>query len=244
MRGYKDRGIVFKQIDVHEADKIVSIFTKYHGRIDAIAKGIRRTTSRKAGNMDLFSLSKFSFVKGKNLDIITEAELLDSQESLRGQLDSQFVVFYICELLDRFLQLEERDTQLFNLLIELLDELQVSKNYLPLHAFELKLMSTQGFEPNLYTCLLCGKSFRERDERYVTRQEVGLYCSNETVQKDQSVSDRSLRILRYLITADISDAKKVNSDRSTLQEIQRILFTWLEVITEKEIRSKKFLLAK
>jgi len=77
MRSYKTEGIVLKRINYGEADRILTIYTKRHGKIRAIAKGVRKLTSRKAGSLELFNNVVLFLVKGKNLDIITEAQTVD-----------------------------------------------------------------------------------------------------------------------------------------------------------------------
>lgn len=238
---YKDIGFVFRQVNLGETDKIISIFSKKHGRIDAIVKGVRKIASRKAGSIDLMNLARFSFAKGTNIDIVTEVTLVDDYQSLKLMLDSDFILFYLCELLDKFLQPEESDFKSFNLLVILLKELSLSQNILLLHSFELKLMANQGFEPNLESCLICGLEFAKEKKRFCSLHDVGLYCAQEDVKHGVCVSDRALKTIRFLARSQIQEASQLEVDKDTEMIIRKVMFTWMEVILEREVLSKKYL---
>ncbi|MBN2015609.1 DNA repair protein RecO [Candidatus Dojkabacteria bacterium] len=241
MKTFKDIGITFKQIKINEADIIFSILTKYHGRIDAIAKSIRKLTSRKAGNIDLVYLSRFSFVRGENLDIITEAELVDDYKNLKKKLNSTFQLFYICELIDNFIQSGEEQNKLFHLVIELLHTLEISKSKLPLRSFELKLITEMGFEPNLKTCLNCGRPFVENDKKYLSVDKFGFFCSREKSPKGRLITNKILKSLKFLHEHDIKSSNKLKTNKILDQDVFRITKQWIENITEKEIKSEKYM---
>lgn len=85
-RTYKTEGIILKRINLGEADKIITLYSRHYGKIRCIAKGIRNITSRKGGNLELFNRVAIFLAKGKNLDIITEVQLLDSFSGFRQDL--------------------------------------------------------------------------------------------------------------------------------------------------------------
>lgn len=241
MRTYKDTGITFKQKDLNEADRIISVLTKYHGRVDAIAKGIRKITSRKGGNIDLITLSKFTFAQGKNLDIVTEAELIDPYTALKNKLKSTMTLFYICELLDSFLKVGQKQKKVFDLLQELLETLQNTNSQLPLRAFELKLISSQGFEPNLKSCLLCGDKFTANQKRYLAFHDLGFLCPKERKVKGEAVCDQALKTLNFLKDKNTAQTIKLRTNKKLEREIERITQKWIEIIVERELRSKKYI---
>jgi DNA repair protein RecO (recombination protein O) len=241
MKTFKDQGITFKQFNINEADTIYSILTKYHGRVDAIAKGIRKPTSRKAGNIDLITLSNFHFAKGKNLDIITEATLIENHDKLKRKLKSTLILFYICELLDSFIQKGESQRKTYDLLIELLNALKLSKNNFPLTSFELKLMSEHGYEPNLYSCLKCNDGFNREVKRYLAFDKLGFYCEKEKNTKGYEVSDRATKTLKFLMNNSIKNANNVKRDKILESEIEKITKRWIEQVLEKDIKSRKYI---
>ena len=73
IRSYKATAIILKRTNFSEADRLITIFTKKHGKLTLIAKGIRKLTSRKKGHLELFTLAQLQIAKTKSIDIITEA---------------------------------------------------------------------------------------------------------------------------------------------------------------------------
>ena len=103
MDSYKSEGVVLKRINYGEADRIVTIFSKQHGKTALIAKGIRRMTSRKRGSLEIFNQISFYAARGKGMDIITEAEVIESFSILRNDLKKVGAAYEICEVVDKLL---------------------------------------------------------------------------------------------------------------------------------------------
>jgi len=138
-RSYKTEGIVLKRVNFGEADRILTIFTKHDGKIKAIAKGVRKVTSRKGGNLELFNQVILFLSEGKNWDIITEAEAVNSFENLRKNLTLVSRAFQIAEVVDRLTAEREESRKVFELLIEALSGKKNVKE------FEIELLKELGF---------------------------------------------------------------------------------------------------
>jgi len=241
MKSYKDIGIPFKQINFGETDRIVSILTKYHGRIDAIAKGVRKLTSRKGGNIDIMTLSKYSFAKGENLDIVTEVEQIHGYEVVKEDLNTTLSLFFLCELLDVFLQKGSEEREIFSLLLNILNLLEQSKTSLAVYAFALKLLTIQGFAPNVSECLVCKEPFLEDAKRYVYKIQAGLVCSKHASGIDKPVSNKALKVLRFITTCEIGQSRQVNISDKLEKELRMIFETWIESATDRESKSTKYM---
>lgn len=119
-RSYKTEGIIIKRINYGEADKILTIFTRHHGKITVIAKGIRRITSRKKGSLELFNQSILYLARGKNFDIITEVEPINNFISHKIDLDRLGRIYYFCEVIDRLTAERVEEENIYQLLIDFL----------------------------------------------------------------------------------------------------------------------------
>ncbi len=240
---FKDLGIIFKIKDFSEADKLVSILGKKRGRIDAIAKGARRPTSRKTGSVDLFNKGKFSFAEGKSLDILTEAELLDSSEKIKEDLGISKYLFYFAELIDVFFPEVSQGEELFDYFSELLDTInKENKDYIRL-SFELKLLQVGGFGPNLDNCNLCGEALKENVERVAhAGSEIGFICRKHLTDQNFSlISDRAIKTVKFISEKDIEDAPRIKLDKDDLDLLKKLNKIWIQSIIGKEIKSYKFL---
>jgi len=145
MKSYKVEGIVLKRINYGEADRILTIYTKRYGKIRGIAKGVRKLTSRKAGSLELFNNVVLFLVKGKNLDIITEAQTIDLFRSWRKNLLRVGVAYYFCELTDKLTPDEQPNQEVFNLLKTSLSQLSKSPLSDLIKSFEKSILTDLGF---------------------------------------------------------------------------------------------------
>lgn len=142
---YKTEGIILKRRNFGEADKILTIFSKHYGKIRAIAKGIRKITSRKAGSLELFNLCKFVFTKGKNLDIISEVEVLNNFSFWRKNLKKVGIAYYFCELVDKLTPEGQVNKAIFELLKNFLLKMEIANESGFLRSFEEHLLEELGF---------------------------------------------------------------------------------------------------
>ena len=128
-RVYKTQAIVLRQRKLGEADKIVTLYTAYGGRLDAVAKGVRRTKSRLAGHLEPLTLGSYLLAEGRELDIVTQAETIDPFPGLRNDLDRLGRALYCAELVDRLTSERSESTPIFRLLHETLSYIDASSHY-------------------------------------------------------------------------------------------------------------------
>src|SRR5438045_4093476 len=101
-RVYRCEAVVLRQRRLGEADRILTLYTPQLGKVEAVAKGVRKQTSRKAGHLEPLTLSSLLIASGRNLDIITQAETVESFLPLREDLTRLSRGMYVAELVDRF----------------------------------------------------------------------------------------------------------------------------------------------
>src|SRR2546426_4151852 len=167
--------IVLKRTDLGEADRVLTLLTPTKGKFHAIAKGIRRPISKKAGHIELLSHCQLHVAVGRNLDIVTQAEGIENFLHVRSDLWHMTCGFYLVELVDRFLEEHTPHHEVYNLLLEALRvldadaidlEQQQTAGTLPagqkhertqllLRYFEIYLLTYIGYEPVLRTCAHC-----------------------------------------------------------------------------------------
>lgn len=146
-RTYKTEGVIIKRNNFGEADKILTIFTKQYGKLRGVAKGIRKLTSRKGGNLELFNYVSIFLAKGKNLDIITEVQAIDSFPNFRKDLTKVAIAYQFTQLINSFSQEGQENKELFQLLIFCLKQLDNEKCNLERLAFyfKMELLKISGF---------------------------------------------------------------------------------------------------
>lgn len=144
-RSFKTEGIILKRSNFGEADKILTIFTKHYGKIKALALGVRKITSRKGGNVELFNQVVVFLIKGKNLDILTEVQIMNSFKGWRKDLAKVATAYYGCELVDRLTPEGQASRAVYELLEDYLKKISKESRLKLTRSFEEKLLEELGF---------------------------------------------------------------------------------------------------
>lgn len=150
MNTFKTEGVVLKRFNFGEADRVITLYTKHYGKITCLAKGIRRITSRKRGNLEIFNQVSFFAAKGRGMDIITEAETINAYSSLRKKLKKIAFAYEICEMTDRLTAENSEQEEVYFLLtdyLKKLDETECEEPYLLINDFGENLLKVLGFWP-------------------------------------------------------------------------------------------------
>lgn len=145
---YATEGIILARRNIGEADRLLTIYTKHHGKIKVVAKGIRRTTSRKRGSLELFTQVKMFAVKGKTFDILTEVEVKDNFNQWRSDLLRVGVAYHLTEVINRLTQENQEHKKVYDLLFTAFNRLN-DFDYVRLptyvSAFKKALLTELGF---------------------------------------------------------------------------------------------------
>ena len=150
MRGkrYSSEGIVLARRSYSEADRILVVYSKNYGKISFMAKGVRKPKSRKRGSLEVFSHIKFSAARGRNLDIIEEAEIIDSFQTIRKSLKKVAVAYYLMEVVGRVTREDEKNEKFFILILKYLQNLKTTKSLRKLREeFIFQTLVLLGFWP-------------------------------------------------------------------------------------------------
>lgn len=123
-RSYSSEAIVLARRNYSEADRIIVVYSKDYGKLSLIAKSVRKTKSRKRGSIEVFSHIRFSAAKTKNLDILTEAEIISSFPQIRKNLKKVTVAYYFTEVVGRLTHEGEKNDKLFLLLLKYIHSLR------------------------------------------------------------------------------------------------------------------------
>lgn len=173
-RSYSDEAIVLARRNFSEADRILSVFSRNHGRVSLIAKGVRRPSSRKRGHIEIFSQIKFHAEKGRGLGIMTEAEIIDSFGEIRKNLKKVAVAYYLMEVIGRTINEDERNTQLYEILLNYLNKLKNESRLLSLRKnFVYGVLTVLGFWPKGRELADPDAKLEEVTERQLASARVG-----------------------------------------------------------------------
>lgn len=241
---YKTSGIVIKQVNYGEADKILTILTRNYGKIQAIAKGARKTKNRFLACTQLFCYSDFIYYQGRNMAHINQCELRESFFKLRMNLEKLTYSSYVIELINAATQENEKEEKLFLLLIHTLNYLannsQIDADLIVL-TFQIKLMALTGYAPHLTDCVSCGKELQGNFR--MSNKLGGLICPN-CMKMDpyaMTITKEGQEILFFGLHQPLSKLAQLQKSKNTIQQLQRIMNHYVSTYLEKTFNSLDFL---
>jgi DNA repair protein RecO (recombination protein O) len=198
-----------------ETDKVVTLFSAERGIVRAVAKGARKPGSKIAGRAEPLNVNRLLMAKGRNLDIITQAETIASFSNLRKDLHRLSYGLYYAELTQHFGHgLGDESATFFDFLCRSLSHLAES-NADPTVAcliFELRLLDLLGIHPELDFCISCRDPLTEYRLSFFNHESCGIVCDRCFAGKDKAVVQEQL-IFEYGEDAPTNPALKAR-DRS------------------------------
>jgi len=242
-RLYRTEAIVLRRQNFGEADKLLTLYTPGLGKRRVLAKGVRKPRSRKGGHVELFTHSNLLIAKGKNLDIVTQAETIHSFLPMRRELLRTSYAYYAAELLDKFTEEGVENRPLFDLFLRALFRLSEAEDLdLTLRYFELRLLSSVGYQPQFFQCLRCACSI-ESATSFFSFEAGGLLCPRcaERERGCQEVSPQALATLRYLQTRDYAVCRRLNVDGLVHEELETLMRRYIIYLLERKLNSVDFM---
>lgn len=241
-RVYRAEAVVLRHRRLGEADRILTLYTAHLGKVDAIAKGVRKQTSRKAGHLELLSWTSLLLAAGQNLDVITQGETVESFLPLREDLQRLARGMYVAELVDRFSGPRSENYPVFKLLVETLQRLATAEALdVAVRYFEMQLLGQLGYSPQLGRCVTC-RAALEPVENSFSSALGGVVCPACRHQYAglARVSVNALKVLRLLQRGAFVDVERLRLSPRLLSELELVLRGYVRYVLEQNPRSLQF----
>lgn len=143
---FRTEGVVLKRRNFGEADRILTIYTRDYGKITALAKGVRRPRSKKAGHVELGNWCKIFVARGKNIDLLTEVETKHAFGIANFSEGKANRVYHLLELIESLTPEHQKNLNVFVLLVQFLKRSEKEEDFnLVSSVFKIKLLSNLGF---------------------------------------------------------------------------------------------------
>ncbi|HZU11623.1 MAG TPA: DNA repair protein RecO [Chloroflexota bacterium] len=242
-RVYRTEALVLKGYDYGEADRILTLLTPHSGKMRAIAKGVRRTKSRMSGHLDLFTRSTLLIARGRQLDIVTQAETVENFRPMRGDLVRVSSAHYVAEILDEFSAENLPNYPLYALAIATLRQLGGDGDLdLTLRSFEMQSLAHTGYRPQLHRCLQCGTEIVPGQNRFSPKLG-GILCPDCGMADSAAppISVPALKLLRHLQTNPDGLRSLTSIPVVAKQEVEQRLQEYVTHRMEGRLRSVRFL---
>jgi DNA repair protein RecO (recombination protein O) len=240
---YRDEGVVLRTIKLGEADRIVTVFTQGHGRIRAVAKGVRKTTSKFGARLEPTSRIAIQCYQGRELDIVTQAETLEANRVLREEYALFTHAIPMLEAVDQVAQEREPNPALYRMLTGALRTLAERRTPLVTPAFFWKLLSLEGFHPMLDGCARCGAETEPGGEAELVAfdlDEGGTVCRACARGGGRPLSPAALDLLRRMLGGALNGVLAERPSEAT-HEVEHLGIRALEHHGERRLRSAALL---
>ena len=170
-RTYRALGLTLRRSPVREADLLSVIYTREHGKLELLARGAQRLTSKLMGHLEPLTLVRVSVARGRSMDHVTEAEVVEAFPAVKNGYQNSARGLYVAELIDGFSALSVANAELFSLAVQTLYALGAARDPdLALRYFDLQLLGLSGFLPELYNCVECGEDLGTRPAPFCRRR--------------------------------------------------------------------------
>ncbi|QOL32905.1 DNA repair protein RecO [Bifidobacterium eulemuris] len=234
---YRDEGVVLRTAKLGEADRIVTLLTRGHGKVRAVAKGVRRTKSRFGGRLEPFMRVDVLIAEGRSLDVISQAESVAAYGgAIAADFDTYGAASIVVETVDKLIDVQmEHVGEQYRLLIAALaalarhthDPKAIGGSYV------MRALSLAGWSPRLGACVVCGGIPTE----YLSIPAGGVMCAIDHTPESQRVDSSVLAQFHALVTGDWNVL-----DGGTLESAtERLVEEWGEYYLERPIRSLRLL---
>jgi DNA repair protein RecO (recombination protein O) len=243
IRSYRVQAIVLGHIEVGEADRILKLFSREKGKISVMAKGVRKIRSRKAGHLEPFTRVNIQLARGRNLDIVTQAETEEAYIGLGEDLTRFAFGAYVVEVLDRFTYEEGQHIGLFRLLKNTLGRLQDAPNpETVIHYYEIRLLDQLGFRPQLFECVSCGDKILNRDQ-FFSPLLGGVLCPKCGRGRTEAwqVKKDVLRYIRHFQRSKWQQIRSVSIPDQIEQGMASLVEDYFTYLLEKTLNTPSFL---
>jgi DNA repair protein RecO (recombination protein O) len=224
-------GLILKEQNIGEKDKLVTVLTRHNGLVRAFVRGAKSVKNRKNSSTGMFCFSKLSLYKTKDTYIIDEAEPIELFFDLRNDLEKLSLAQYFAELVLTLVQEDESAEEYLRLMLNSLHFLAKGKmpNEQVKAITELRLMCIAGFMPNLIACDRCGEY--ETDTMYFDVEDGLLFCDN--CAPSDMLFQLDIGLIKALRHIAFSDFEKIYSFK-----MEEYALPDLSYITEKYLLSK------
>jgi DNA repair protein RecO (recombination protein O) len=234
----RTEGIFLKYHELNWADKIFIVLTKDFGKIEILAKGIRKISSKLRYSVDLFFLSEIEFIQGKNYKTLTDSFPIEKFEKIREEDCRYKIALMAAEIIDYFLPLEEEDLKIWNFLKSFFEKLNsVEIAFLPIlyYHFLWRFLAILGYKPGIKKCLICGKKIGIAEKTYFSFQEGGIICRNcssKIKEEDRKflseIYPNTRKIINHFLTQKFKKIKISKKDQENLNLIARSYLEFLK----------------
>lgn len=237
---YRANAIVLKKKEVGETDRLYTLYTDSFGKMQVVAKGVRKGDAKLAGQLENLMLSQLIIVKGRGAGKIAGAVAEKSFISLRSDIDILKRVLEVVSIFDRLVGLDQKDPELFHLLEDYLTlandlakENKKAKILLLSEGFLFQLFAHLGYEIETGVCAVSGERLRVGENHFFSPSAGGVLSGEHTRGAAGAIpiSENAIKLIRLFLRNKLEALSRIQVEDGELRETRRIasrFFQWID----------------
>jgi DNA repair protein RecO (recombination protein O) len=241
---YQADAVVLRRLDYGEADRILTLLTREHGKLAVIAKGSRRAKGRSGNGLDLFTRSQMMLAKGRNLDVVAQAERRGDVRNISGDLRRTAYASLVAEVADKVLEERHPVDDVFELVVETIARLNTPERSPRAESawFLMRILDLLGYQPQLADCPGCNEPLTA-DAGWFSPLLGGVLCARCGAhdQAGSPVSVNGLKVLRVMAAGDGALYDRLRLSPELLEEVEAALEAQLEYHLDRRLKSLDFI---
>lgn len=255
MANYTTCAINLKSYNLGEADKIIVMYSKDYGIIRCVAKGVRKPVSKFGGRMEMLVANKLLIAKGKKLDIICQAESVDTFKEIRRDIAKLTHSIYCAELINTFgLENDTNSSKIYEIFFESLKNISLSSAANDILwttiRFQLRLMKQLGYAVELDTCVKCNNSVENSSmvrQNYFCAESGGIVCGSckSEFYGTVDITPNVVKILKDAMNFDFPEDEalynKDSQNQIKLSTCFNILKEYISVRSHKKLKTPELI---
>ncbi|HLF17380.1 MAG TPA: DNA repair protein RecO [Candidatus Omnitrophota bacterium] len=240
----KTEAIVLKSRDLRETSRLSVFFTKTHGKVTGVLKGIRKDHKKFGSSVDKFSVNEIVFYQYRRSDVhlISQCDLTQFFYPIRQDYKRNMAANYALELIDAIMPAEEKNEMVYGTLMHFLHSLQSIEDIDKLiFIFQVKILHLSGFSPHLDSCVSCTKKIHGRSR--FSMALGGLICPDCPTRETSliMISKGTVSSILHVEQNDWAKALRLGLIKTTRRELKYILNNFLVYHLERRLKSARFL---
>lgn len=238
------QGIVLKAYDLRETSKIAVFFTRDHGKVSGVLKGIRKDPRKFGSSLERFSVNDIVYYQYRNseLHLISQCDMRAFFYPIRQDFKKSMAASYALELVQLMMPVEMPNQQIYFLMVRFLEDLQTAQDIdMLVRFFQIKVLLFSGFRPHLDVCVHCKK--KVYGESFFSMKEGGLIC-RRCQQGDRTlhmISPGTVATILHVERSLWEACRKIRLIKTTRDELKYILNNFLVFHLGKKVKSAKYL---
>jgi len=237
------RAIILQRRDFRETSVIANFFTRSHGKVAGVLKGVKNAPLRKHVIVEPLTLVDLTFYpkKKSQIFIVGQLDIMDFYLGIRKSLEKIIYAMYSIELLDQFTEFEAPNSALFDLATQVLtlsNDNSADARVLA-DIFQTKLLEEEGFLPSLEQCAVCGHPIQEKGFFSTARKHI--VCDRCRVPRKtlHEISQGTISTIAKIKDADVAMMKKIKMTHSTMRELETFLLSLVTYAIGKQPKTLK-----